>query len=392
MKLSPPPSKPLIYLDHGATTPLDPQVVEAMLPYLRGGYGNPSSLHRPGREARLALETARSRLASLLNARESEIYFVSGGTEADNLAIQGAAFKNRHRGRHIITTAVEHPAVLNTCKYLEKQGFEVTYLPVDAYAQVDPEALRGAIRRDTILLSVMHANNEVGTLNPIAEIGKIAREAGVYFHSDAVQSFGKISLDVQALAVDLLSISGHKIYGPPGIGALYIRRGVALEKLLHGGRQEGDKRAGTENLPGIIGLAEAAELICRNREEQARRVGQLRDYFQEQLLRQFPDTRVNGHPLHRLYNNLNVSFPGCDSETLLLSLDMQGIAASSGSACSSGSVEPSHVLKAMGLPPATARSAIRFTLGKDNTREEIDYVLETLREIIPRLQKNFKGE
>lgn len=387
MKLATPASKPLIYLDHGATTPLDPQAAEAMLPYLRGGYGNPSSLHRPGREARLALENARSRLAALLNARESEIYFVSGGTEADNLAIQGAAIKNRHKGQHIITTAVEHPAVLNTCKALEKQGFEVTYLTADEYGQVSPEAVRGAIRRDTILLSVMHANNEVGTLNPIAEIGKIAREAGVYFHSDAVQSFGKIPLDVQALAVDLLSISGHKIYGPPGIGALYIRRGTALDKLLHGGRQEGDKRAGTENLPGIIGLAEAAELICRSREEQARRIGGLRDYFQEQLLGQFPNIRINGHPIHRLYNNLNVSFPGCDSETLLVSLDMQGIAASSGSACSSGSVEPSHVLKAMGLPPAMARSAIRFTLGKDNTREEIDYVLESLREIIPRLQK-----
>jgi len=386
MKLPPPASKPLVYLDHGATTPLDPQAAEAMLPYLRGGCGNPSSLHRPGREARLALENARSCLAGLLNARESEIYFVSGGTEADNLAIQGAAFKNRHKGQHIITTAVEHPAVLNTCKYLEKQGFEVAYLAVDEYGQVDPETVRSAIRRDTILLSVMHGNNEVGTLNPLAEIGKIAREAGVYFHSDAVQSFGKIPLDVQALPVDLLSISGHKIYGPGGIGALYIRRGVALEKLLHGGRQEGDKRAGTENLPGVIGLAKAAELICRSREEQSRRVGELRDYFQEQLLRQFPGIRVNGHPQERLYNNLNVSFPGCDSETLLLSLDMQGIAASSGSACSAGSIEPSRVLKAMGLPAAISRSAIRFTLGKDNTREEIDYVLESLREIVPRLQ------
>jgi len=371
-----------VYLDHSATTPVDTAVTEAMLPYFSHLYGNPSSIHRFGREAHIALEDARAMMAGFINARESEIFFVSGGTEADNLAIQGVAYHQRRRGNHIITTGVEHPAVLNTCKALEKDGFEVSYLKVDEYGRVDPETLQEAIRPETILVSAIHANNEVGTLNPIAEIGKIAREAGACFHTDAVQSFGKIPLDIQELSVDLLSISAHKIYGPKGIGALYVRRGTQMDKMFYGGHHEKNRRAGTENIPGIVGLAKAAELAYRNMEKNARRIGELRDYFQSQLLSKFKDIIINGHPSERLYNILNVSFAGCESETLLLQLDMKGIAVSSGSACSSGSIEPSHVLRAMGLSRKVVKSAIRFSLGKDNTREEIDYVLEKLEESI----------
>lgn len=377
-----------VYLDHSATTPVDTEVIEAMLPYFSRLYGNASSIHRFGREAHIALEDARATIAGIINARESEIFFVSGGTEADNLAIQGVAHHQGRRGNHIITTGVEHPAVLSTCKALGKKGFEVTYLKVDEYGRLDPAALREAMRPDTILVSAIHANNEVGTLNPIAEIGKIAREAGVCFHTDAVQSFGKIPIDVQELNVDLLSISGHKIYGPKGVGALYIRRGTQMDKMFHGGHHEKNRRAGTENIPGIVGLAKAAELARRNMEKNARQIGELRDYFQSQLQSKFNDIKINGHPGERLYNILNVSFAGCESETLLLRLDMQGIAVSSGSACSSGSIEPSHVLQAMGLPRKVVKSAIRFSLGKDNTREEIDYVLEKLEESINLLRNN----
>lgn len=377
-----------VYLDHSATTPVDTEVIEAMLPYFSRLYGNASSIHRFGREAHIALEDARATIAGIINARESEIFFVSGGTEADNLAIQGVAHHQGRRGNHIITTGVEHPAVLSTCKALGKKGFEVTYLKVDEYGRLDPAALPETMRPDTILVSAIHANNEVGTLNPIAEIGKIAREAGVCFHTDAVQSFGKIPIDVQELNVDLLSISGHKIYGPKGVGALYIRRGTQMDKMFHGGHHEKNRRAGTENIPGIVGLAKAAELARRNMEKNARQIGELRDYFQSQLQSKFKDIKINGHPGERLYNILNVSFAGCESETLLLRLDMQGIAVSSGSACSSGSIEPSHVLQAMGLPRKVVKSAIRFSLGKDNTREEIDYVLEKLEESINLLRNN----
>lgn len=371
-----------VYLDHSATTPVDTAVMEAMLPYFSRLYGNPSSIHRFGREAHIALEDARATIAGMINARESEIFFVSGGTEADNLAIQGVAYHQRRRGNHIITTGVEHPAVLNTCKALEKEGFEVSYLKVDEYGRVNPETLREAMRPDTILISVIHANNEVGTLNPIAEIGKIAREAGVCFHTDAVQSFGKIPIDVQELNVDLLSISGHKIYGPKGVGALYVRRGTKMDKMFYGGHHEKNRRAGTENIPGIVGLAKAAELAHRDMEKNARQIGELRDYFQSQLQLKFKEIKINGHSNERLNNILNVSFAGCESETLLLHLDMKGIAVSSGSACSSGSIEPSHVLRAMGLPRKIVKSAIRFSLGRDNTREDIDYVLEKLEESI----------
>ncbi|RMI00133.1 MAG: cysteine desulfurase [Calditrichaeota bacterium] len=375
-----------IYLDYGATTPVDPRVVEAMLPYFTETFGNPSSIHAFGREARTALEQARMTLARWLGARESEICFVSGGTEANNLALQGAAHQYRQKGHHIITTPVEHKGVLKTCQMLEKEGFQVTYLPVDEHGRVDPEAVREALRPETILVSIIHGNNEIGTLNPIAEIGRITREAGVLFHTDAVQSFGKVPIQVEKMHIDLLSLSGHKIYGPKGVGALYIRRGIALRPLLHGGSHENNRRAGTENLPGIVGLAKAAELIHKEMDTLARQVGELRDYLREQLVQRF-EVRINGHPTERLYNNLNVSFIGCDAHALLLNLDMRGIAVSTGSACSSGTVEPSEVLKALGLSDALATSAIRFTLGRHTTREEIDATVEALEEIVPRLQK-----
>ena len=376
-----------IYLDHSATTPVDPQVLEAMLPFLQQQYGNPSSLHQFGREARTALGNARAKIANSFNARESEIFFTSGGTEADNFALQGIAFHNREKGNHIITTRVEHKAVLQTCKMLEKKGFEITYLKPDHYGQVDPQLVKDAIRPQTILISIIHGNNETGTINPIGEIGKIAGEAGVYFHSDCVQSFGKTPLNVREMNVDLLSISAHKIYGPKGAGALYIRRGTEIDTIFFGGNHENKRRAGTENLPGITGFAKATELMRENGNEIAQFVGELRNYFQKQLLKHIDNIQVNGHPDNRLYNLLNVSFLGCDSEMLLLSLDMKGIAVSIGSACTSGSIELSHVLSAMGLSNAAVKSAIRFSLGKDNTREEIDDVLQALVEIVNQLRK-----
>ncbi len=376
-----------IYLDHSATTPVDRNVVKAMLPYFTENYGNPSSIHQSGRAARTAVEAARSQIAKLIHAKNSEIYFVSGGTEANNLAIRGVALANRNRGNHIITTRVEHPAVLETCKALEKEGFQITYLNVDEHGMVDPETVKQAIRKETILVSIIFANHEVGTINPVEEIGRITREANIFFHSDAVQGFGKIKIDINKLGIDLLSISGHKIYGPKGIGALYIRRGTPISRIIHGGAQEQKRRAGTENVPGIVGLATAAELIYTNLEEESQRISQLRDYFQQQICDRFKPVKINGHPKNRLYHNLNVSFEGCESQSLLLSLSMVGIAASMGSACTSGIVEESPVLKAMGLTPVHLRSAIRFTLGKQNTKDEIDYVLEKLEEIIPRLRK-----
>ncbi len=375
-----------IYLDHSATTPIDPQVLEEMMPYLKESYGNPSSLHSFGREARAAVEESRAEIARIINARESEIYFVSCGTEADNLALRGIAYSHQTRGKHIITSAVEHKAVLKTCKALEKQGFDVTYLAVNEYGQLDPSQLQTALRPDTILISIIHGNNEVGTLNPIKHIGEIARKKSFFFHTDAVQSFGKCPIDVQELNLDLMSLSGHKIYGPKGIGAVYIRRGTGFEKMLSGGAQENNHRAGTENVAGIVGLAKAAKLCYQRLETDSQEIGALRNYLEIQLQQRY-DTKINGHPHNRLYNILNVSFPGCDSETLLMSLDMKGIAVSTGSACDSGSIEPSHVLKALGMPDSLLKSGIRFSLGKYNTREEIDRVLNELQTIIPQLQK-----
>jgi len=375
-----------IYLDHSATTPVRTEVATAVMEYMTGKYGNPSSVHSFGREAKAALEKARGQVAALINAQPEEIIFTSGGTESDNLAIIGVARANAIRGKHIITSAIEHHAVLDTCKALEKEGFRVTYLPVDAYGQISLADLEAAITDDTILISIMHVNNEVGTIQPIAEIGRIARERGVLFHTDAVQSLGKIPVDVKAQNIDLLSGSGHKIYGPKGTGFLYMRKGVRLKNLVHGGGQERKKRSGTENLPGIVGLGVAAELAAAEMETEMKRLAALRDRLIKGLQEKIPHVRLNGHPTERIATNANLSFEYVEGESLLLSLDLKGIAASSGSACTSGSLEPSHVLTAMGLCHELAHGSVRFTLGKDNTEEDIDYVLEVMPPIVERLR------
>ncbi len=370
-----------IYLDHAATTPTDPAVVQAMLPYFTQVYGNPSSVHSFGRESRRAVEAARRQAASAIGAKPSEIYFTNGGTESDNWAVKGTAFALQGKGRHIITTAVEHHALLHTCKWLEKQGFTVTYLPVDGQGRVNPDDVAAAIRPDTILISVMMANNEVGTLQPVAEIGALARERGILFHTDAVQAMGAVPVQVDELHADMLSLSGHKFYGPKGVGILYLRTGVRMDHLLHGGTQERGQRAGTENLPGIVGIGEATRL-CQERMEDNARIALLRDRLQSGILAVLPDARVNGDPTHRLPGNLNMCFPEVDGEALLLRLDLAGVGASGGSACTSGSVDPSHVLLAMGLSRDHARSSIRFSLGRDNTEEEINRVLDILPPIV----------
>ena len=374
-----------IYLDHAATTPTDPAVVQAMLPYFTEVYGNPSSVHAFGRESRRSVEAARRQVASAIGAKPSEIYFTNGGTESDNWALKGTAFALQGKGRHIITTAVEHHALLHTCQWLEKQGFAVTYLPVDALGRVNPDDVSSAIRPDTILISVMMANNEVGTLEPVAEIGKIAKSHGILFHTDAVQAIGAVPVQVEDLHADMLSLSGHKFYGPKGIGVMYLRTGVQVDHLLHGGAQERGQRAGTENLPAIVGLGEAIRL-CQQRMGDNERIAALRDQLQAGILAALPDARVNGDPAHRLPGNLNVCFPDVDGEALLLRLDLAGVGASGGSACTSGSVDPSHVLLAMGLDRDHARSSIRFSLGRDNTEEEIRAVLAILPAIVHDLQ------
>jgi len=376
-----------VYLDHSATTPVDPIVLEAMLPYFTTRFGNPSSVHSFGLDARSGVEQTRTTLARILNAHESEIIFTSGGTEADNLAIQGIARANRSRGNHIITSAVEHPAVLNTCQKLEKEGFEVTYVKVDQYGMVSPEDVEAAIRKDTILITIIHANNEVGTINPIAEIGEIASKHNIPFHTDAVQTFGKLPIDVNKMNLSALSLSSHKIYGPKGCGALFIRKGIPISPLLHGGEHERSRRAGTLNVPGIVGLGIAAELCYQKLEKEQREIQAVRDYFQKRILQEIDNVTLNGHPTQRLFHNLNCSFIGCENDSLLLHLDMHGIAVSTGSACHSGSVEPSHVIKAMGFDNQRAKSVIRFTLGRSNTREQIDYTVEVLKESVNRLRK-----
>lgn len=376
-----------VYLDHNATTPLHPEVLEAMLPFLKEKFGNPSSIHRFGREVRAAIDRAREAVAKLLNADPSEVYFTSGGTESDNLAIKGVALALRNRGNHIITSSVEHHAVLHTCQFLETQGFEVTYLPVDRYGMVDPDDVRRAITDRTILVSIMHANNEVGTIQPIAEIGRITREKGVYFHTDAVQSVGKLPINVEAMNIDLLSLSGHKLYGPKGVGALYLRRGLHLVPSAHGGAHERGQRAGTENVPGIVGLGRAVELAMVKMEPEAEYLRGLRDNLHELIVERIEDVHLNGHPTDRLSGTLNLSFAGIEGEALLLSLDLEGVAASSGSACTSASLEPSHVLLAMGVPPLLAHSSVRFSLGRDNTPEDVKYVAEVLLRIVDRLRR-----
>lgn len=363
-----------IYLDYNATTPLDPNVFEAMLPYLREHFGNPSSGHWFGAQAKAAVEHAREQVAALLGADPSEIVFTSGGSESDNWAIKGIAEANRDRGNHIITSQIEHPAVLNTCRYLEGQGFRVTYLPVDGYGQVDPDDVVRAVTSRTILISIMHANNEAGTIQPIAAIGAMARERGIYFHTDAAQSVGKIPTDVEQLQVDLLTVAGHKLYAPKGVGALYVRRGTHIAPLIHGAGHEGGRRAGTENVAGVVGLGQACAIAAETMAETVERLRALRDRLHEGLATRVEGLHLNGHPTQRLPNTLNLSFEGLDGNTLLAALPE--IAASTGSACHAGITEPSPVLTAMGVPPEIAVGAVRFSLGKWNDQEEIDQAVE----------------
>jgi cysteine desulfurase len=376
-----------IYLDHSATTPVRKEVAEIMLEYLTGRFGNPSSIHSFGREAKEALEKAREQVAQALHADSREIIFTSGGTEADNLALLGTALQNSEKGKHIITSAIEHHAVLHACEYLQKQGFLVTVLPVDEHGLIRMEDLQQAITAETILISIMHANNEVGTIQPIAEIGALARERGILFHTDAVQSLGKIHLDVEKMKVDLLSGSGHKIYGPKGTGFLYVRQGVKIKPTSYGGHQERNYRAGTENIPGIVGLGKAVELAEAEMDTEMPRLASLRDQLIRGLQERIPHIRLNGHPELRVATNVNFSFRFVEGESLLLLLDLQGIAASSGSACTSGSLDPSHVLLAMGLPHEVAHGSVRMTLGRDNTEEDIRKVLEILPPMVNRLRE-----
>ncbi len=375
-----------IYLDYAATTPTHPEVVEAMLPYFGEVFGNPSAIHSFGQEAKAAVEEARNKVADLIGARAEEVVFTSGGTEADNFAIKGVAFANEHKGNHIITSSIEHHAVIETCKLLERRGFSVTYLPVDEYGLVDPDDVKKAITDKTILISVMHANNEVGTIQPIAEIGKIAREAGIYFHTDAVQTVGHIPVNVDELVVDLLSLSAHKLYGPKGVGALYIRRGTKLVNFMHGGGQENGRRASTENVPGIVGLGKAVEISQREMKEEAERLTILRDKLVASLVELIDKVYLNGHPLFKLPNNVNMSVDFVEGESMLLNLDLEGICVSTGSACSSSSLEPSHVLRAMGCSHERAHGSLRFTLGKWTTEEDVNRVLEALPKIVARLR------
>ncbi len=376
-----------IYLDHAATTPVDPRVLEEMLPYFTEKYGNPSSVYQEGREARRAVEAARLQIAQAINADPQEIYFTAGGSESDNWAIKGIALKNKARGNHIITTEIEHHAVLHTCEYLEKQGFEVTYLPVDEQGMIALEDLKKAIKDETILVSIMFANNEIGTIEPIKEIGEIVKAKGILFHTDAVQAFGNIPVDVKDLNVDLLSLSSHKVYGPKGIGALYIRKGVPIESLVHGGAQERRRRAGTENTASIVGFGKAAELASQELDQNITHMKTLRDALIDGVMEKIPQVRLNGHPTERLPGNANFCFDYIEGESILLSLDLIGVAGSSGSACTSGSLDPSHVLLAIGLPAGIAHGSLRLTIGKSTTMEDIDYVVDHLVEIIERLRK-----
>lgn len=375
-----------VYLDNAATTPVHPKVLEEMLPYFTEKFGNPSSIHSFGREARQAMDKAREQVAKALGARTDEIFFTGSGTEADNWAIKGVAYANKKRGNHIITTRIEHHAVLHTCEYLEQNGFEVTYLDVDEYGMVDIDRLKAAIKDTTILITIMFANNEIGTVQPVEEIGEIAKEMGIYFHTDAVQAFGNVPIDVNKMNIDLLSMSGHKIMGPKGIGALYVRKGVKIHNLIHGGAQERKRRAGTENLAYIVGLDKAVELAMENLDNHIDRLSALRDRLISGILERVDFVKLNGHPEKRLPNNVNVSIEFVEGESLLLSLDMVGIAASSGSACTSGSLDPSHVLLAIGLPHEMAHGSLRFSLGEGTTEEDIKYVLEQLPPIVDRLR------
>ena len=376
-----------IYLDYAATSPVLPEVLDAMLPFFMSCFGNPSGIHENGRETRKAVEQARREVAETLGAESREIVFTSGGSESDNLAIEGTAFALREKGNHIITSQIEHHAVLNTCRWLEKQGFRVTYLPVDASGLVEPDSVRDAIGNDTVLVSIMTANNEIGTVEPVSEIGEICREKGVLFHTDAVQAIGMMNIHAAEINADLISLSAHKFHGPKGTGALYIRKGTKLESLIHGGAQERGLRAGTENVPGIVGMGKAITVAAKEREENQQRIRELRDQMIRIVLERIPGSQLNGHPEKRLANNCHFSFAGIESEALLLRLDLAGISVSGGSACTSGSMEPSHVLQAIGLKNEMLKSGIRMTMGRETTREEIEKTAEKMSEIIADLRQ-----
>lgn len=376
----------LIYLDNAATTPVKPQVFEAMKPYFEELYGNPSSIYTFAGKSKKVIEEARETIAGFIGAKAREIYFTGGGSESDNWALKAVAFANREKGKHIITTKIEHHAILHTCEYLEKLGFEITYLDVDENGAVQPEQLEKAIRKDTILVSVMFANNEIGTIQPIGELGEIAHRHGVLFHTDAVQAYGHVPIQVDELNIDMLSASAHKINGPKGVGFLYIRDSVKIGAFIHGGAQERGRRAGTQNTPGIVGFGKATELARNDLKQRRTKEEELRDYLIERVLAEIPYTRLNGHRTQRLSNNANFSFRFIEGESLLILLDQSGICASSGSACTSGSLDPSHVLLAIGLPHEIAHGSLRLTLSDENTREEIDFVVDKLKQIIERLR------
>ena len=376
-----------IYMDHSATTYVRREVLDAMIPYYSEHFGNPSSIYSIARESKKAIDASRAQVATALGVEPDEIYFTSGGSESDNWAIKGIAFANRKKGNHIITSKIEHHAVLHPCQYLEKEGFTVTYLPVDQYGLVDPSDLEKAITDKTVLISIMYANNEIGTIEPVAELGAIARKHKIPFHTDAVQAIGNIPVDVKAQNIDLLSLSAHKFYGPKGVGVLYIRKGIKIDNLIHGGGQERKRRAGTENIAGIVGLGKAIELATADIEGHNRRIRALRDRLLNGILAKIPYARLNGHPEKRLPGNINISFEFIEGESMLLWLDDEGICASTGSACTSGSLEPSHVLLATGLPVEISHGSLRLTLGNVNTDADVDFVLEVLPKVVTRLRE-----
>lgn len=376
-----------VYLDYSATTPVKKEVLDEMIPYFTDHYGNPSSLYTIAQESKEALNLARERVAALINAKSDEVFFTAGGTEADNWAIEGVLSANEKKGKHIITSNIEHHAIIHTCNYLAKKGYDVTFVEVDSEGRVDPKDIEAAIRKDTVLITVMMVNNEVGTIQPIKEIAEIAKKHRVTFHTDAVQGLGNVPIDVKDLGVDLMSMSSHKIYGPKGVGALYIRKGVRIHNLIHGGAQEKKKRAGTENLPGIVGFGKAAQLAKENFDDHVKRVSQLRDYFVDRVLTEIPDTFLNGSVEHRHPGNANITFKFIEGESLLLLLDSKGIAVSTGSACSSASLMPSHVLSALGIPVEMIHGTLRFTIGDLTTKEDIDYTVDVLKEIVAKLRR-----
>ena len=372
----------IIYLDNSATTPIKSEVLQEMMPYLTTEYGNASSLYSVGRSAKRAIEKARNRVAELLNCNHNEIYFTGGGSESDNIALKGFAYANKEKGNHIITSKIEHPAILETCKTLERQGFEVSYINVNEDGIIDVEELRKSIKTNTILISVMTANNEVGTVQPIEEIAKIAHDNNIVFHTDAVQAIGNVRIDVEKMKIDMLSLSSHKINGPKGVGALYIKNGIEVEKFINGGHQEKDRRAGTENVAGIVGIGKAAEIARKNMETHIRNLSKIRDYYIKKVQKEIPNIRINGSMENRLPGNANISFKGINASELIFKLDERGICVSSGSACSSGNTNPSHVLTAMNVPEVYLNSAIRTTFGDNNTFEQVDYVVKILKQII----------